>query len=72
MLYATDMAGNTGTSSTISFTAAPEPEVFSPTLAFAVSVVFIVIIIGVSAYFKKKRREENAVGLDRHGTTDIT
>jgi N-acetylneuraminic acid mutarotase len=56
-VYATDVAGNIGTSETINFTIAEEPKPF-PVAPIAVASVATVAVVGVGllVYFKKRKR----------------
>jgi N-acetylneuraminic acid mutarotase len=56
-VYATDVADNTGSSETINFTIAKEPEPF-PTAPVAAASVAIVAVVGVGllVFFKKRKR----------------
>ena len=56
-VYAVDMAGNIGTSETISFTIAEEPELFPVVPVAAASVASVALIgVGLLVYFKKRKR----------------
>jgi N-acetylneuraminic acid mutarotase len=60
-VYATDAAGNTGASETITFTVAEEPEPFPTALvATASGAAGAVIVIGLLAYFRKRQRSQNS------------
>ena len=58
-VYATDDAGNTGTSETIDFTVeAPEPESFPITLVVAVSGASLAVVAAALLVYLKKRKRE--------------
>ena len=63
-IYATDEAGNTGASETLSFNVnVPEPETktepfpFVPVAAAAIVVAAVIVAAGVLLYFKKRKRQ---------------
>jgi hypothetical protein len=58
-VYATDKAGNIGTSETITFTIA-EPEPFPTTMFIAPIESAAVMGVGLLVYFKKRRKESGA------------
>ncbi len=55
-IFATDLAGNVGSSETLTFTVdKPKPESF-PTLPVAVSISVIVVVVSLLIYFKKHNK----------------
>jgi N-acetylneuraminic acid mutarotase len=61
-IYATDAADNTGSSETVNFTIAKEPEPFPTMLVAAASVASIaVIVVGLLVYFKRYKRKDTVI-----------
>jgi N-acetylneuraminic acid mutarotase len=61
-VYATDAADNTGSSETVNFTIAKEPEPFPITLVAATSVASIAaVIVGLLVYFKRYKRKGTVI-----------
>jgi len=58
-VYATDAAGNTGVSETITFTVAKEPEHFPTALIVATVIIVTVVGLGFLFYFKKSKTKNN-------------
>ena len=55
-VYATNAAGNIGTSETITFTVAKEPEPFPTAIAGVIIASMAVVGAGLAVYFKKRHR----------------